>query len=137
MEVYSRTVPYVFFMGETLLNHAYVNFSRVGSIGPDSVQCHTDLETCCSNTEGDHHGNWFPPGSKERLPFSGDDDSYESRIDQRVDLRRLSNANKCMPCGIYRCDIPTNDVHDNTDTSKGESVYVGLYVTGGKYDNYI
>ena len=36
-----------------------------------------------------------------------------------------------MPSGIYRCEIPTNAVHDNNDISVRESVYVGLYATGG------
>ena len=38
------------FMGETLPNHGYVDLSLVGDTldGSDSVQCQTDLATCCS-----------------------------------------------------------------------------------------
>ena len=36
-----------------------------------------------------------------------------------------------MPSGIYRCDIPTNAVDDDNDISVRESVYVGVYATGG------
>ena len=36
-----------------------------------------------------------------------------------------------MPSGIYLCDIATNAVHDDNDISVRESVYVGLYATGG------
>ena len=49
---------------------------------------------------------------------------YEGRGAQRVDLRQTSATG---PTGIYRCDIPTHDVHDNTDTSVRDTVYVGLY----------
>ena len=52
VEVQSQTgYPYVSFMGESLPNHAYVNFSLVGNdhSGSDSVQCHTDLSTCCTS----------------------------------------------------------------------------------------
>ena len=49
VEVNSQTFPYVSFLGQTLANHSYVNFSLVGPLsnGSDSVQCHTDLTTCC------------------------------------------------------------------------------------------
>ena len=35
------------------------------------------------------------------------------------------------PSGIYRCDIPTVAVHDDNDLSVRETVYVGLYASGG------
>ena len=53
---------------------------------------------------------------------------YEVHGVQRVDLRRRNNAD--MPSGIYRCDIA---VHDDGNTSVRESVYVGLYASGGMY----
>ena len=85
-EVHSQTFPYVSFMGQILANHSYVDLGVVGYHidGSDSVQCHTDLTTCCRTTEGNHRGDWyFPNGS--RLPFS--DDIYEIRNYRRVDLR--------------------------------------------------
>ena len=48
---------------------------------------------------------------------------------QRVILRCRNNAD--MPSGIYRCDTPTNAVLVLNNTSARESVYVGLYATGG------
>ncbi|CAI8038512.1 hypothetical protein GBAR_LOCUS21472, partial [Geodia barretti] len=39
------------------------------------------------------------------------------------------NANS--PTGIYRCDIPTVAVHDDTDISVRDTVYVGLYTASG------
>ena len=136
VEVHSQTeYPYVSFMGETLPNHAYVNLSLVGNdtSGNDSVQCHTDLDTCCTGGQGVHPGDWNPPGSEMRLPFAiQPDDIYEVRGAQRVDLRRRNNAD--MPSGIYRCFIATNAVHDDSDPiSVRDSVYVGLYASGGMY----
>ena len=127
VEVHSQTAPYVSFMGETLPNHDFVNFSLVGNAidGSDSVQCHTDLNTCCTGASGPDRGDWYFP-SGGRLQFSDSTDNiYEIRTAQRVDVRRRNNGD--MPSGIYRCDIATNAV--NTDR---ETVYAGLYATGGK-----
>ena len=122
-----QTVPYVTFMGQTLVNHSYVDLSEVGSAsdGSNSVQCHTDLSTCCSGSQGSHHGDWYFPNGT-RLPFSGD--MYEARGAQRVDLHRTTATG---PTGIYHCDIATNAVHGNTDFSVRDTVYVGLYPTDG------
>ena len=115
----------------SLANHSYVDISQVGNDGSDSdsVQCHTDLNTCCGGAQGIHRGDWyFPDGT--RLPFPGDDgDIYEVRVAQRVDLRRRNNANS--PTGIYRCEIPTNAVHHDTDISVRDTVYLGLYTASG------
>ena len=135
-EVYCQTFPYVSFMGQTLANHAYVDLSLVGRPDfPDDggsgegVQCITDLSSCCSDTEGPHRGDWyFPDGT--RLPFAASNvDTFEHRVSQRVDIRCNSNANS--PTGIYRCDIPTNVVHDDSDISVRDTVYVGLYTASG------
>ena len=128
-DVNSQTFPYVSFMGQTLANDSYVDINLVGDgdSGSDSVQCITDLHTCCTNTYGSHRGDWYFPGGN-RLGFH----SYiihESRGPQRVNLRRRSSA--ISPTGIYRCDIPTNAVHDNTDNSGRDTVYVGLYTASG------
>ena len=133
VEVHSQTASYISFMGETLPNHAYVNLSLVGNdtSGSDSVQCHTDLSTCCRSVQGPHRGDWFAPGSEMRLPLFVGDDIYEIRGAQRVDFRRTNGT--VMPSGIYHCHIATNAVHDNNDLSVRESVYVGLYASGGMY----
>ena len=132
VEVHS--FPYVSFMGQTLKNHAYVDLSLVGDVnsdtsGSNNVQCHTDLNTCCSISEGPHRGDWyFPAGG--RLPLLGGDDIYQNHGTQSVDLRRRNNAN--LPTGIYRCDIPTA-----ANSSVKDTVYVGLYTSdGGKLPLY-
>ena len=41
--------PYLTFLGENLMNLSYVDFSLVGHLdGGKSVQCHTNLQDCCS-----------------------------------------------------------------------------------------
>ena len=115
--VNSQTFPYVSFMGQILANHSYVDLSRVGSdrSGIDSLQCHTDLDTCCSSSE---ETDWyFPDGTK--LPFSGN--IYQGRLSRRVDLRHTSSGS--LSYGIYHCAIPTNSVHGDLR----DSVFVGLY----------
>ena len=135
VEVHCQPAPYVSFMGQNLANNSYVDLGQVGNdaSGSDSVQCHTDLSTCCTNVDGPHHGDWyFPDGT--RLGFAGGGDIFEDRGSQRVDLHRRNNA--ISPVGIYRCDIPTVAVHDETDISVRDSpVYVGLYTaSGGDYN---
>ena len=137
VEVHSQTeYPYVDFMTVTPLpNHTYIDLNLVGE-GDMGVRCRTNLDTCCSDAQGDHRGDWTPPGSEESLPFVSDDsaDIYQHQGAQRVILRRRNNAD--MPSGIYRCDIPTNAVHDDNDFSVRESVYVGFYASGGNLHFY-
>ena len=123
VEVYCQTFPYVSFMGQTLVNHSYVDLSTVGYSSNDSVVCHTDLSTCCSDSQGAHRGDWYFP-NETRLPFYGG--MYEARGAQRVDLHRTTATG---PTSIYRCDIATVVVHDDTDISVRDTVYVGLYTT--------
>ena len=91
VDIHSKSYPYVSFKGQTLANHSYVNFSLVGPLktGSDSVQCHTDLTTCCTGCQGTHRGDWYFPNGN-RLPLPGKPDIYESRGKKRVDLRRWS-----------------------------------------------
>ena len=140
VEVHSQTeYPYVSFMGETLPNHAYVDLSLVGSdgSGSDSVQCHTDLTTCCTGSQGPDRGDWFFPSNEMKLPFIGPSaDIYEARGSQRVDLRRKNNGD--MPSGIYRCDIETHPSSSNDSFNKTThgTVYIGLYISGGMVSNF-
>ena len=128
VEVHSQRVPYVSFMGTNLPNHSYVDLTLVGSAlgGSDSVQCHTDLVTCCNATQGADRGDWyFPNGSRLNFNYYPID-IYEVRIAQRVDLR---HRNISDGSGMYRCMIETNAAHND---SGRETVYVGLYASGGE-----
>ena len=124
VDVHSKSCPYVSFKGQTLANHSYVNFSLVGDLksGSDSVQCHTDLTTCCTSGQGIHRGDWYFPNGT-RLPF-GPAAIHESRRKKRVDLRRIRATS---PTGMYHCDIATTDHNETTQ----KRVYVGLYADGG------
>ena len=126
VEVHSETAPYLTFMGNNIPNHSYVDLNTVGdhtSCDCLHVQCHTDLNTCCSGAQGPDRGNWyFPNGSK--LPFSGN--VYEDRGAQLVTLRYCGNGGTS---GIYRCDVETARVKNNDGH---DTVYVGLYTSEGE-----
>ena len=96
-----------------------MDLSLVGKAdnGSDSVQCHTDLNTCCSSAQGPDRADWYFP-SGNMLGFPGDPgDIFESRGAQRVDLRRRNNPD--TPSGIYHCTIETIAVNsdDSTDNT--------------------
>ena len=130
MEVCSQTVPYITFMDTNLPNNSYIDFTQVGDAGSTSVQCHTNLTTCCSSKQGDDRGDWYFPNGT-RLPFSKTNSRrvFEHREDKRVNLRRRNNP--VTPQGIYRCDIQINA----TSNGNWETVYVGLYknTNGGQH----
>ena len=111
-------------MGETLPNNSYVDISQVGDdvSGSDSVQCHTDLETCCSSNEGMYRGHWFAPGRDDSVPYSDtthDVAYYETYAAQRVDLQRRNGGE--IPFGKYRCDMFTSG-----NKLEAQSVYVRI-----------
>ena len=125
--------PFVSFRGETLPNHGYVDLSLVGVAedGGDSVQCHTDLTSCCTGgitgaIPSANRPDWYFPDRTEMGYSSGGGDIYQRRGAQRIDLRRRNNALDLSPSGIYRCEIPTDD----GDLVR-ETVYVGIYDSGG------
>ena len=131
VEVHSQIppAPYVSFMGETLPDHNYVNLSLVGSYySGDEVVCHTDLTTYCYNDAGPDRGDWYFPNG-DRLLFLGYHSLAERRDFQRVELIREDRSDS-IPSGIYRCDIKTRAVHSDDNTAR-ETVYVGLYDSGG------
>ena len=96
-----------------------------GDLSMDAVECHTDLTTCCSISDGVHRGDWYFPNGA-RLPFPQSSGIiFEARDTRKVDLRR--NVGATSPLGIYRCDIPTAAVHDDSDISVRDRVYLGVY----------
>ena len=138
VEVHSQTAPYLTFMGETLPNHSYVDLSLVGGADSgDEIVCHTDLSSCCHSGAGPDRGDWYFPDG-DRLPFRGNGPLVERRLAQRVELRREEESGS-IPSGIYCCFIETRAVHsdDNTDITTRETVYVGLYDSGGNQGNII
>ena len=126
VEVHSQTAPYISFMGNNIPNHSYVDLNTVGEIiDTNTVQCHTDLTSCCGGVQGPDRGDWyFPDGN--RLPFPSLVNVYEDRRDRLVYLRHRGSGGIS---GIYRCDIETNAVNNN---SGNVSLFVGLYTSGGE-----
>ena len=144
MEVHSQTAPYLTFNDSVIPNHAYVDLSLMMYPGtPDSdadisstVICHTDLASCCRGSDGGDRGDWyFPDGGP--LPGAGiNNENRQHPIAQRkqnqlVILQRgPTSATGTVPDGIYRCDIETVAVN-NADNTARETVYVGVYGSGG------
>ena len=120
-------------MGHALPNNSYVDFSLVGTDGSGSdsntVKCHTDLDTCCSREQGPHRGDWHYPNGTV-LPFS--DFPGVLYMLRRLQFVNLYRDGIGPTSGIYHCTIATNAVHNDSNQSLGESVYVGLYTSGGK-----
>ena len=136
VEVHSQTeYPYVSFMGQNLSNNSYVNLTLVGEDDGDpgnTVRCITDLATCCSSAQGTHRGDWFFPINETLVGGIGDGgDIYSSHHAQQISLNRRNSAT--LPSGIYRCTIPTNAFHDDTNFT---AVYVGLYANRGKHSHW-
>ena len=132
VEVHSQTAPNLTFMGETLPDHSYVDLSALGGFNSgNEVVCHTDLITCCGGEGYPDRGDWYFPNG-DRLPFPGDHPLVERRQFQQVELHRGVGSGS-IPSGIYRCSIETRAVHsdDSDDTTTRETVYVGLYDSGG------
>ena len=101
------------------------------------IVCHTDLSTCCGGFGYNDRGNWYFPNG-DQLPSAFMDETaapfVERRNIQRVELRRGSVSGD-IPSGIYLCSIETVAVHsdDLSDTTTRESVYVGVYGSGGEH----
>lgn len=138
-----HSTPYISFMGETLRDHGFVDLSLVGNVasGRDSVQCHTDVSTCCEPTAAGNEsdvGNWFAPTENGSRPLHTDraEEMYVVYGEQRIDLRQRNAGKKS---GMYRCEIQTGHSAANSvagtigDFVTLETVYVGLYANGGEY----
>ena len=130
VEVHSITAPYLTIKGNNIPNNSYVEFYAEGpnieNQKSNTLQCNTDLNTCCRSAQGTDRGDWyFPDGNK--LPFSGFGSVYEDRGDQLVTVYRIGNS--FFISGIYRCDIETVAVNNN---SGNVSLFVGLYTNGGE-----
>ena len=145
VEVHSQTppAPYLTFMGETLPDHSYVDLSALGDIDNenDHVVCHTDLATCCGGPGRDDRGFWYFPNGDE-LPGAANSGAATNPIvlmrgTQIVRLIRGTGPGDA-PSGLYRCIIETVADNDpgapgspSPDNGIGETLYVGVYSTGG------
>ena len=145
VEVHSQTAPYLTFMGETLPDHSYVDLSALGEFANNDshVVCHTDLTSCCGGDGIDDRGFWYFPNG-DVLPGAGNGPGAATnpivlmRGPQVARLVRGTGSGD-VPSGLYRCIIETNADNDpgtpspNPDNGIGETLYVGVYSTGGMY----
>ena len=46
-------------MGEQLPNNSFVDINLVGNNDSNAIVCHTDLTTCCRESEGQSRGEWL------------------------------------------------------------------------------
>ena len=141
VEVHSQTAPYLTFNDSVIPNHTYVDLSLMMYPGNDDVNytsttviCHTDLTTCCRDV-GSSLANWYFPDG-DTLPGAGSNNVNQVPITQRkrnqlVRLQRgPTGAISDIPDGIYHCDIETMAVNSADNTAQ-ETVYVGVYGSGG------
>ena len=148
VEVHSQTppAPYLTFMGETLPDHSYVDLSALGDIDnvDDHVVCHTDLTSCCGGVDVNDRGFWYSPAGA-KLPGVGNGTGATTnpivlmRGPQVVRLIRGTGPGD-VPSGLYRCIIETVADNDpgspSPDNGIGETLYVGVYSTGGMYSTH-
>ena len=143
VEVHSQTAPYLTFMGETLPDHSYVDLSVLGEFAneTDHVVCHTDLTTCCGGVDDPDRGRWYFPNGTKELPLV-EEDGITATTNPIVERRRPTETVSLIrgtgpgdtPSGIYRCSIETNAVNTpgyDYRIEETESIYVGVYSTGG------
>ena len=145
VEVHSQTVPYLTFMGENLPDHSYVDLSLVGGINSgNEVVCHTDLTSCCGGVNIDDRGLWFFPNGAELPGAAGNGPATNPIVLMRdILLVRLVRGTGPgdVPSGLYRCIIETNADNDgpgrpSPSNDIGETLYVGVYSTGGMYSTH-
>ena len=142
VEVHSQTAPNLTFMGEILPDHSYVDLSALGELANESdhVVCHTDLTSCCGGDGFPDRGYWFFPNGTV-LPGAAGTGAATNPIVLRRDIQstvRLIRGTGPgdVPSGLYRCIIETNAVNGpyySPDDIIGETLYVGVYSTGGMY----
>ena len=130
--------PYVTLEGSVLQNHSYINFSQIGNSISDGVQCHTDLTTCCNSSYGSHGGRWHSYATADTLNNhpGGNNPLYQREFYQGLAILSDPQSQSSDYLNrLHRCDIDTNASTDggrnDTNVSLRESVYVGIYTTGG------
>lgn len=118
------THPLFLHQGLTLGNHSYVDITGVSTTFSGTLQCETDLSTCCTGTHGPFRGRWSFPNGVDLI--SGQREGiFQAAESRRVHLRREGDTTS--PTGIYRCAIPTIAVHNDSDASVRAVIFVGIY----------
>ena len=123
VDVDSQIAPYLTITGNNIPNNSYVHLNtvdlKVENQQLNTLNCHTDLNTCCSIAQGPDRGDWYFPNGN-RLPFNNYKDPpilLEGRCFELVVMYYESKNGTFAISGVYRCDIETIAVNNNTGTS--------------------
>ena len=73
LETDCQTFPRLSFGNNiTVPNHGYVDLGMVATSYKNSVQCRTNLSTCCRSDRGIHRGQWYFPDGDPLQNRSGE-----------------------------------------------------------------
>ena len=115
---------YLSLNGDIIPNHGYVMSSDIGSTYNTALLCHTNRPILSGSFSSG--GNWFAPYTR----VHGNDVPGFKRNRGPMVVRLLRNTATGTPAeGIYECVI-------EDDASTTQTVYVGLYNSGGGIVNY-
>ena len=104
-------------------NHGYVVISDIGSTNDTVLICHTNRPATLNNN-ANSGGDWFAPNGMT-IDFGGTSVPGFRRNRGPMMVRLLRNTATDPPSeGIYHCLV-------EDDTFTEETVYVGLYNSGG------
>ena len=117
----SSTDVYLGLNGEVIPNHGYVEISDIGSSDTTALLCHTNTPADRSGHSG---GNWFAPDEDRVGGLSSTDVPGFGRNRGPMLVRLQRSISGTPDEGIYWCGVK-----DATETN--QTVYVGLYNTGG------
>ena len=108
---------------DIISNHGYVLIDDIGTSNDDALLCRTNgvATTGDINTEG----HWFSPnGVRVTNDFQGVPGFRRTRSKMVVRLLQIYMYTSTPAEGIYHCKV-------QDDTFKLQTVYVGLYNSGG------
>ena len=113
---------YLSLNGDNIPNHGYVVISCIGTTSDTALLCNTNYPP----VSGNNGGSWYVPGGStvSSLSAVGTADFGRTRAPGLVRLIRNSAATGTPTEGIYSCTV-------QDDTLTEQTVYVGLYNSGG------
>ena len=129
-----QPVPYITFRGEHYTNYECINFLNIGE-KVNEVRCHTDLPTCCTESQGGDRGDWYYPDGSRLPNYLPGTYIYQKRGNRRIDLRRKSNTIPDSDTeGLYKCAIETEAANptDDSDVSGRATIHIQLKIGGCK-----
>ena len=110
---------YLSLNGDNILNHGYVVISDIGTTEGTALLCNTNY---LPDGGGNSGGNWYAPNGARVSGFDFDVPGFGRN--RGPGLVRLIRTTGTPTEGIYRCEV-------QDDTTQQQTVYVGLYNSGG------